>query len=220
MKVILTESIESLGQAGEVKDVANGYARNYLLPRGLAAPATAGALKQLERQRAMIERKAATRADEARSMAERINATEVVVYAKSGEQSRLYGSVTTSDVADALKAQHGIEIDRRNISIDEAIHRLGNYHATVKLNAGQSGKLTLVVDSEENRGKPRPQKAAEIASPTAEIASPTAEIASLPAEIVSLPAEVTASPAERDLPVMVVELPATVASGETSEETL
>ncbi len=213
MKVILTESIESLGQAGEVKDVANGYARNYLLPRGLAAPATAGALKQLERQRAMIERKAATRADEARTMAERINATEVVVYAKSGEQSRLYGSVTTSDVADALKAQHGIEIDRRNISIDEAIHRLGNYHATVKLNAGQSGKLTLVVDSEENRGKPRPQKAAEAGLPTAEVAVPTAETA-------SPTAEVAASPTERDLPVMVVELPATVATGETSEEKL
>jgi large subunit ribosomal protein L9 len=165
MKVILMENIETLGTAGTVKDVANGYARNFLLPRGMAVPASAEALKRLERQRAAIERRAATVADEARGMAERLAATTVYIYAKSGEQNRLYGSVTTADIATALANQHGLTIDRHNISLAEPIHRLGNYTANVKLASGASGKLNVTVDNEANRGKPRPEAAT--AAPTA-----------------------------------------------------
>ncbi len=177
MKVILTENIEALGNAGTVKDVANGYARNYLLPRGLAMPATADALKRLERQRAAIERRAANAVDEARGMAERLSATTVYIYAKSGEQNRLYGSVTTADIATALAAQHGLDIDRRNISLDEPIHRLGSYIANVKLAGGASGKLNLVVDNEANRGKPHPEAAVAAATATTVEAAPVSEAA-------------------------------------------
>jgi large subunit ribosomal protein L9 len=177
MKVILTENIEALGNAGTVKEVANGYARNYLLPRGLALPATADALKRLERQRAAIERRAANAVNEARGMADRLGITTIYIYAKSGEQNRLYGSVTTADIAAALAEQHGLTIDRRNIALDEPIHRLGNYTANVKLAGGAAGKLNLVVDNEANRGKPRPEAAPAAAATFAAEAAPVAEAA-------------------------------------------
>lgn len=153
MKVILMENVETLGPAGSIKEVANGYARNYLLPRGIAVPATADALKRLERQRTSIERRAAQAADAAKGMADRLATTTVYIYAKSGEQNRLYGSVTTNDIAAALNEQHGLEIDRRNISLTEPIHRLGTYIANVKLTGGTVGKLNVTVDTEANRGK-------------------------------------------------------------------
>ncbi len=174
MKVILMENVDTLGKAGTVKEVANGYARNYLLPRGLAMPATAEALKRLERQRTAIERRALQVATDAQSMGERISGTTVYVYAKSGEQNRLYGTVTTAVIADALAAQEGLTIDRRNISLAEPIHRLGNYTANVKLPGGVVGKLNVVVDSEANRGKPR-ATAVPAAAPEA-TAAPTAEV--------------------------------------------
>jgi large subunit ribosomal protein L9 len=205
MKVILIENIETLGTAGTVKDVANGYARNYLLPRGMAVPATAEALNRLERQRAAIERRAAAAADEARGMADRLGATTVYIYAKSGEQSRLYGSVTTADIASALAEQHGLTIDRRNISLDEPIHRLGNYTANVKLTGGTVGKVNVTVDNEANRGKPRP--AATTAAPaeptTAEAttAEATAEAAPVAeANTVEVAPVAEASPAEEAAP--------------------
>lgn len=177
MKVILMENIETLGSAGTIKDVANGYARNYLLPRGMAVPATAEALKRLERQRAAIERRAATTADEARGMADRLAATTVYIYAKSGEQNRLYGSVTTADIANALATQHGLTIDRHNISLTEPIHRLGNYTANVKLPSGTTGKLNVAVDNEANRNKPRPQAVAATTTEAAPAEATTAEAA-------------------------------------------
>ncbi len=110
-------------------------------------------------------------------MADRLGATTVYIYAKSGEQNRLYGSVTTADIAAALTEQHGVTIDRRNIALDEPIHRLGNYTANVKLAGGATGKLNLVVDNEANRGKPRPEAAAPVveAAPVTEVS--TAEVA-------------------------------------------
>src|SRR4051812_7927057 len=151
MKIILTESVEKLGQEGEVKEVANGYARNFLFPRGLAIPATAGALKQAEARRTHAARQVARVVSEAEQLAARLNGLEVLLFGRTGEQNRLYGSITAADVADAIKAQHKVTIDRRKLTLDNPIHRTGNYTVTANLGRNIAAKVRVTVESEANR---------------------------------------------------------------------
>ena len=123
--------MEKLGQPGEVKEVANGYARNFLFPRNLAIPATKGALQEAANRRASAEKHAAQQVSQAQAAVDKLNGLTVLLYARTGEQNRLYGSITPSDVAQALQVQHGQTVDRRRIKIDTPIHRTGNYTATV-----------------------------------------------------------------------------------------
>lgn len=151
MKVILLKDVENLGRTGDVKEVAPGYARNFLLRRGLATPATPGQLKQVEALKSRREKEDVQRQTQAQQLAERLSQIEVVVPARVGEQGRLFGSVTNLDVAGALKEQHGIDIDRRNVALDEPIRTLGTHTATVHLGAQVNATVRVTVVDESER---------------------------------------------------------------------
>src|SRR4051794_12541981 len=132
MEVILREHVDNLGQRGEIVKVADGYARNYLLPRKLALLATDGNKKQIERERAKLDAKDAEQKKVAEALGERISGVEIVIARKVGETEALYGSVTSADIADALAAK-GFEIDRRKVHLPEPIKKLGDFEVPVKL---------------------------------------------------------------------------------------
>lgn len=135
VKVILRQSVDKLGEAGEVVTVKPGFARNYLLPRGFAYEATSANLKMLEDERARAE--ARTRRDylEARRRASQLEGISLTFHAKAGEESKLFGSITTGDIADRLNGEQGLDfkVDRRSIELDEPIKSLGVFAVPVKL---------------------------------------------------------------------------------------
>jgi large subunit ribosomal protein L9 len=191
MKIILTETVEKLGQPGDVKEVANGYARNFLFPRNLAIPATKGALQEAANRRASAEKRAAQQAGQAQAAVDKLSGLTVLLYARTGEQNRLYGSITPSDVAQALQVQHGETLDRRSIKIDTPIHRTGNFTATVSVGNNLSAKLNLVVEPETSRTgalttvaaqAPAPPPAPAEAAPAAETVPEAAATVETPAE--------------------------------------
>lgn len=132
MEVILREHVDNLGRRGEVVKVADGYARNYLLPRKLALIVTDGNRKQIERERAKVEVKEAEEQKVAEAIVARMANVEVVIARRVGETDVLYGSVTTADIADQLAAK-GFEIDRRKLVLAEPIKKLGEYAVPLKL---------------------------------------------------------------------------------------
>ncbi|HEX2034080.1 MAG TPA: 50S ribosomal protein L9 [Chloroflexota bacterium] len=148
MKVILLKDVENLGRIGDVKEVSPGYARNYLLRRGLVVEATASQLKRLEELHRRRAKEDQRRLTEAQQLAERLSALEVRQEARAGEGGRLFGSITNQDVAAALKDQHGIEIDRRDVELDEPIRTLGTHTVTVRLGGGVQAQLRVVVVEE------------------------------------------------------------------------
>jgi large subunit ribosomal protein L9 len=155
MEVILREHVDNLGRRGEVVKVADGYARNYLLPRKLALIATDGNKKQIERERVKFDAKEAEEQKVAGSLAERLAKVEIEISRKVGETEALYGSVTTSDVAAALESK-GLEIDRRKIQLQEPIKKLGEYEIPVKLHREVTTKIKVRVIAE---GEPEKAKA-------------------------------------------------------------
>ncbi len=148
MKVLFKQDVEGVARAGQVKDVADGYARNYLIRRGLAVVATPGALKNAAAEQASVSRKAADEERGARDLKGRLEAQPIVVRSKAGAQGRLYGSVTNADVAQAVKQQLGVDIDRRHVDIDEPIRQVGEHHATARLHHAVTARLTLDVQAE------------------------------------------------------------------------
>lgn len=144
MKVLLKEDVDNLGYAGEVMNVADGYGRNYLIPNGLAVKATSGVLKQAESWR----EHAAVRMNEIRkeheALSSRIDNVTLEFEARAGETGKLYGSVTTADIAQQLNEVLGTEIDRRNIA-SEPIRQLGKHQVTVRLSRDYSPSVTVVV---------------------------------------------------------------------------
>ncbi len=147
MKVILSKDVAGTGKAGEVKDVADGYARNFLIPRKLAVPASAGALKGVEQRKAAESQKAAKEEAAAQALAERLTAAPVVVTAKVGDQGRLYGSITSADIAEQLSKAIGQPFDRRMIQLDEPIRQLGSFEVPVRLHRAVSTKLKVDVQA-------------------------------------------------------------------------
>jgi large subunit ribosomal protein L9 len=135
MNVILLEDVARLGQAGEVCNVAPGYARNHLIPKKLAVVATAGALKELEQKRQAEARHQEQLKAEAQELAGELEGVMVTVQAKTGEKDRLYGSVTSADIANALEEQTGRSIDRRKIELEEPIRQLGIFSVAVRLHS-------------------------------------------------------------------------------------
>lgn len=148
MKVILLEEVAGIGAPGTVKEVADGYARNFLLPKKLATPATAGALKQVEQVQAAEERRQAQLDAQSAALAARIQGQEVVFRVRAGEEGRLYGSVTNSDIASLLSRQMGEEIDRRKVQLPDAIHTLGTYEVPVRLSGSHSPVVKVIVEAE------------------------------------------------------------------------
>ena len=133
MKVILSKDVAGTGKAGEVKDVADGYARNYLIPRKLAIPASGGALRTVEQKKAAEQKRADAEEASARALADRLTSAPVILTAKVGDQGRLYGSITSADIADQLSAQLGQTIDKRKIELKDPIRQLGTFDVTIRL---------------------------------------------------------------------------------------
>ncbi len=144
MKVILKADVKDLGRMGEVVNVKDGFARNYLVPQGLAAEANTKNVKALEHETKKIQEMAKKVKSGASGLAEQIAAAKVTIKAKAGEEDKLFGSVTSMDIADALKAE-GIEIDKKKIHLDEPIKRLGEYTVTIKLHSEVSAQLNVQV---------------------------------------------------------------------------
>ena len=148
MEVILRDHVEHLGRRGEIVKVADGYARNYLLPRKLALPVTDSNRKWVERERKIVEAKESEERGAAEAIATRLAAIEVVVLRKVGETEQLYGSVSNQDIADVLK-EKGFDIDRRKILLPDAIKALGEFAVPVKLHRDVTAQLKVLVNRDE-----------------------------------------------------------------------
>lgn len=148
MKVILTEEVIGLGEPGTQVDVAPGYARNYLVPRKLAVYANTASVKELEHHKRHLERKRQRLQTAAMSMAERLASKPLTIIARVGQGGKLYGSVTSPDLAQAIKVQFELEIDRRKIHISEPIRTVGTYNVDVHLMGGTHAKMTVEVTEE------------------------------------------------------------------------
>ncbi|CAA9283395.1 MAG: LSU ribosomal protein L9p [uncultured Chloroflexia bacterium] len=148
MKIVLLKDVANLGTAGEVKEVADGYARNYLVPKGFATLATKGLIKQAqERAEAQRKRELKARTD-AEALSQRINGQTVRFVARVGELDRLYGSITNVDIAQKLAAQVGFDVDRRRVELGDPIKRAGVYSVVVNLGHGMEPRINVVVEGE------------------------------------------------------------------------
>jgi large subunit ribosomal protein L9 len=147
MKVVLMQDVKGTGKAGETKDVADGYARNFLIPRKLAQPATRGAEARVEREKATAVQRGQRELTDAKALASRLEAAQVVLKVRSGKDGKLFGAVTNADVASALKQQHGITLDRRKIEFDEPVRAMGPGTAHVRLHSEVTARIPLMVTS-------------------------------------------------------------------------
>ena len=147
MKLILREDVESLGKIGEIVEVAGGYGRNYLLPRGLAVKASTKNLKEQEHQKKLIQARMDRQKKDAQEMAGSLNSVSCTVARKTGEDEKLYGSVTSRDIEEALR-EEGVSIDRKRILLEEPLKKLGVYTVPVKLHADVTGNIKVWVVKE------------------------------------------------------------------------
>ena len=167
MKVVFVENVPRVASAGEVKEVKDGYGRNYLLPRKLAVPATATALKQLEQQHRAADRRASRVESQAGSLAGLLDGQAIDIIVKAGAQGRLYGSVTNAHLAAELEKATGQPIDRRRVLLDEPIRRLGTYPVTVRLSSEHSATVNVQVRTEGGPVEPAPAAPEAPAAPAA-----------------------------------------------------
>ena len=155
MEIILREHVEHLGKRGEIVKVSDGYARNYLLPRKLALPATDGNRKHVERERKIMETRESEEKGQAEGIASRLNAIDIVIARRVGDTDQLYGSVTSADIAEFLKAK-GFDIDRRKLILPEPIKAIGEHTVPLKLHREVTVPLKVRVVKE---GAERPPAA-------------------------------------------------------------
>lgn len=147
MEIILTENVEKLGKMGDLVKVADGYARNYLIPKGMAIQATKRSVKQLEHNKRLVEVKRLREAKDAQSVADRLQAIKVTIPAKVGEEEKLFGSVTRKNIAEALEKE-GIKIDRKKILLTEAIKTTGVFDVDIKVHQDVTTKIRIWVVGE------------------------------------------------------------------------
>lgn len=145
MKVILLQDVPGTGKKNEILNVSDGFARNYLLPRKWAMEANASAVKEIERKNELERKLEAERRAEAEKVAAKIRGKVITLRAKCGDKGRLYGSITTQEVADALKQQHGLDLDKRKLELNDAIRNLGDYEAQVSVYAGLKVPMKVTV---------------------------------------------------------------------------
>ncbi|MCM3747928.1 50S ribosomal protein L9 [Paenibacillus pasadenensis] len=143
MKVIFLQDVKGQGKRGEIKEVSEGYVRNFLLPKGLVKPAEAGNIKTLEMQKASEDKRKAQEKADAEALAAKLGELTVVVRTKAGEGGRLFGAITTKQIAEALEKQEGIKIDKRKIELPEPIRALGFTNLEVKLHPQVKAKLKV-----------------------------------------------------------------------------
>ena len=145
MKVLFLKEVSGAARAGEVKEVAPGYARNYLLPNQLAIPADDRLIEQIRQREEATRRRAEKALNDARELSTRLRKLTVTIYAKTGEAGRLFGSVTNADIAQQLKREAGVEIDRRKIAVDPPIKSLGPHEVEIELHPEVRETLRVVV---------------------------------------------------------------------------
>ena len=148
MKVILTENISSLGQIGQVVNVAPGYARNFLLPQGLAQEATGRNVKELEHQKRMLEQKRERIRREMLSLAEKLNLVRIQLKRKVVEEDKLYGSVSAADILSSL-AEKGFELPRRSVQLDQPLKNLGEHKISIRIDAQIAADVIVVIEKDE-----------------------------------------------------------------------
>lgn len=148
MKVVFLKDVKGKGKKGEIKNVADGYAQNFLIKNGYAAEANAQALSQLDGQKKLEEKNAAAELAEAKALKEKVETLTVELKAKSGEGGRLFGSVSTKQIADALQKVHGIKIDKRKMTLNDGIRALGFTNVPVKLHHEVTATLKVHVTEE------------------------------------------------------------------------
>ena len=144
-QAILLKDVENLGSAGEAVDVSSGYLRNYLLPRKLAQPATTASLQEAQRRREAAERAAAEATERAEQTAALLAKTVLTIQHRAGEDGKLFGSVTSAEIADAINEARGLRVDRRKINLEEPIRQIGTYMVDVELAGGTVAKVKTIV---------------------------------------------------------------------------
>ena len=149
MKILLTRDVESLGKAGEIKTVPDGYARNFLIPKGWAVLATEAAKKQAQVQRKVQDKVRRQAEEEAAALAEILWQLTLTFQAKAGEKDRFYGSITSADIVEALERQTGHAFDKRKVQLKGAIRELGEHRVPIKLMTDVMPEITVVVEREE-----------------------------------------------------------------------
>jgi large subunit ribosomal protein L9 len=149
MKIILRKDVPKLGEAGTVHTVANGYARNFLIPQGMAILATPGELKVVATNQKVADRKIARQEEQLQSLADKISGQRLTFTANTGEQGRLYGSITAGDIADELSKAVGSEIDRRKVALEDPIRSVGEHTITVHLVGKLRPQVTIIVMSDK-----------------------------------------------------------------------
>jgi len=148
VKVILKDDVSKIGKKGELLDVSDGYARNYLLPRGLAEEATAGRQKEWETRKKGLELKA-DRAEKAAQETKRtLQGKQVLLKASAGDSGKLFGSVTTAMIAQAVNIQHKVKVDKKDVRVNETIRQVGRYELTVRLYANVEAEMSVLVEAE------------------------------------------------------------------------
>ena len=148
MIVILNKDVKGTGKAGDVVKVSDGYARNMLLPKGYAKEATEGNIRSLEKQKAIAAEKKAEEKARAEEQAEKIAGLSVLIKTKAGDGGRIFGSITSKDIAEALQAQHGIEIDKKKIQLDAPVKQTGELEVGLKLYYEVNARLKVIVEAE------------------------------------------------------------------------
>jgi large subunit ribosomal protein L9 len=165
MKVVLLQNVAGLGTVGEVKEVAEGYGRNFLLPKGLAERATPDLMKRAEDMRRAEERRQLLADAEMAVYAETFEGLEVTIKAKAGAQDRLYGAITNADIAEEVQRITGQDMDKRKIELDEPIHKLGEYDVVVRISKELTPRLKVIVVGEvvgeQEEVKPKPKAKAK-----------------------------------------------------------
>jgi len=149
VNVLLIQDVPGLGQTGDVKKVADGYGRNYLIRRGLAVLATSGQLKQVEQHKRSANKRAMRELKDAQAMAERISQMTLVFEARAGEGTKLYGSITSGDIAERIAEETGREFDRRKIQLDESLRQLGTHQVPIRLMSDLVPEVTVVIEREK-----------------------------------------------------------------------
>ena len=145
MRVILKSDVSKLGKAGTLIDVSDGHARNFLIPKGLAVEATPGKLAEWKAEQARAKAKDEKARHEAMELQEKLQGKSVSIEGRAGENGKLFGSITPAQIAEALQAQHGIEVNKRDVKIDETVKSSGSYKFSLKLYPNIQADMTLVV---------------------------------------------------------------------------
>ena len=148
MIVILNRDVKGTGKAGDIVKVSDGYARNMLIPKGYAKEATEGNVRNLEKQKAIAAEKKAEEKAAAQALAEKISAVSVTIKTKAGEGGRIFGSITSKDIADALKAQHKLTVDKKKIQMDSPIKQTGEMEVAMKLYPEVTTTLKVIIVAE------------------------------------------------------------------------